>query len=161
MRPLVSAIPDAFRRWFAEARCRVEIPLIPWRITANSVELLVRTIDPGLRVLVRPDGLDMIVDHERTAWDVLLSVDVEPITMARGFKCAHCEPSERRLFSSLDELWVDHLFAPLEDFMKRLAEHDFVALYAMGGSNWARLGKGNAPTDARAVIRVKAAHAKA
>ena len=72
-----------------------------------------------------------------------VSEEVRPEKSHGGFVCAICErESKHRIFPTLEVLWLDHLFRPLEDCINtKLAVAQAVALYRTdhGGSTWARL----------------------
>ena len=96
---------------------------------------------------------DLVIsaDWEGACWDFLFSEEVRPEKSHGGFVCAICErESKHRIFPTLEALWLDHLFRPLEDWINtKLAVAQAVALYRTdhGGSTWARLVSASEPLD--------------
>jgi hypothetical protein len=88
---------------------------------------------------------DLVIsaEWEGECWDFLLSEEVRPALSQEGFVCSLCEQEgKHRIFPTLEALWLDHLFRPLEVWINTKLDAAWaVALYRRdgGGATWARL----------------------
>jgi hypothetical protein len=93
--------------------------------------------------LITLGDLVVAAEWQGECWDFLFSEEVRAENTPNGVLCSLCEQQgQRRLFPTSEALWRDHLFLPLETWIRtKLAVADAVALYrtSNGGARWARL----------------------
>jgi hypothetical protein len=145
-------LQHAFLAWFEEARSRLAIAISIGRSTPEVTEFTFALANPVLIGSLATCG-DLVIsaDWEGVCWDFLFSEEVRPEKSHGGVVCAVCErESKHRTFPTLEALWLDHLFRPLEDWINtKLAVAQAVPLYRTdhGGTTWARLVSAGEPLD--------------
>lgn len=99
---------------------------------------------PELEGGLTPTGLDIAAMRDGECWDFLLSLDVDPVEISSAWACSICEAEGRHeRFETLEALWRDHLFDPLEAWIaKELAPARGLEFHQRGGATWASLHKG-------------------
>ena len=145
-------LQHAFLAWLVEGRSRLAVAIKVGCSTPDVTEFGFASANPILAGSLATCG-DLVIsaDWEGVCWDFLFSEEVRPEKSHGGFVCAICErESKHRIFPTLEALWLDHLFRPLEDWINtKLAVAQAVALYRTdhGGSTWARLVSAGEPLD--------------
>lgn len=139
-----SDLLPTFLAWLDETRPRLALAVHPQRSTPDVIEFSFGLANPVLEGALTARGdLVVSVEWKDECWDLLLSEEVRPRKTAQGFVCVLCESQgDHRIFPSLEALYHDHLFHPLEDWINtKLAKAHAVALYRTDGgdSTWARL----------------------
>jgi hypothetical protein len=139
-----SGLQRAFVAWFEEARSRLTVAIKVGCSTHDFTEFSFALANPVLIGSLATCG-DLVIsaEWEGECWDFLLSEEVRPALSQEGFVCSLCEQEgKHRIFPTLEALWLDHLFRPLEDWINtKLGAAWAVALYRTdgGGATWARL----------------------
>lgn len=140
----------AFFDWLAEAQPRLTAPVHIRRSTPEFTEFDFGSASSVLIGSLTTCG-DLIIaaEWQGECWDFLFSEEVRLKRTPNGTLCSICEQQgQRRLFPTSEALWRDHLFLPLETWIKtKLAVAEAVALYQTpkGGARWARLILPNDP----------------
>ena len=139
-----SGLQRAFLAWIEESRSRLAIAICIGQSTPEVTEFTFVVANPVLIGSLTACG-DLVIsaEWEGECWDFLLSEEVRPALSQEGFVCSLCErEGKHRIFPTLEALWLDHLFRPLEDWINTKLDAAWaVALYRRdgGGATWARL----------------------
>jgi hypothetical protein len=139
-----AALQGAFLDWLADARPRLLISVHVRHSTPEVIEFGFEGADSVLvGSLIARGDLVVAADWQGDCWDFLLSEEVRPQQVKEGIVCSICEREGRhRIFPTMQALWRDHLFLPLENWINtKVAIAKAIALYQTpnGGARWARL----------------------
>ena len=103
----------AFFRWFESNKSRFSIPVRLKLFKGAKVKIEFKNHPECLRITANESNLGVRVYWNGEPWDGLLELDVSPVKTrdGDGFSCRLCLDQEKK-WSSLEELWADHLFEP-------------------------------------------------
>ena len=133
-------ISRAFRSWLGERDPQLSPGIVPGHEIAHA--LIFSLVGwPELEGSLTPTGLDIAAMRDGECWDLLLSLDVDPVEISSAWACSICEAEgKHERFATLDALWRDHLFDPLGEWIaKELAPARELEFQRLDGGRWARL----------------------
>jgi hypothetical protein len=88
--------------------------------------------------------IEIFVEYDNQRWDIIFNHDLEAKRDDREWFCELCakQGNPYRVFSTLEELWVEHLFNPLLNWVNsELAKAEALAICGSieSGATWAIL----------------------
>lgn len=119
----------------------------------SSIILHFKNLHPAFYIRIsRYYACEVFIDHANKSWDIIFDSDISPKQRDDGTwvcdmnESAHrSEPNIYPLFTepSLKALCETQMILPLMDWVKQLANSDYLCLYQTksGGISWARLEK--------------------
>lgn len=138
----VPRIQRAMMDWLAANRPRLAYRPVIVRRTRDNMELRLEGVTSTISVVLRRNGLDVLVEHEGEVVDMLLSLDATPGRRQGKVICLDClhDHGSSNEWSNREGLWSDHLLDPLADWIKGdLAEADRLAVHDLHGMTWGKL----------------------
>lgn len=103
----------AFFRWFEINHSRFSIPVRLKPLKGAMVKIEFKNHPECLTITANESNLGVWIYWDGEPWDGLLELDVSPVKTrdGDGFCCRLCLDHAKK-WSTLEELWVDHLFEP-------------------------------------------------
>ncbi|EQB12156.1 hypothetical protein [Sphingobium lactosutens] len=139
---------EAFASWFAAAGLH-DIMAVEPCVGRDAVEINFLIGGGAIRGYAHPVGISVSAVLGDECWDFLFDEDVVPVNDRAKWFCSFCEPNDRRLFLSIEALWIDHLFDPLRRWIdEQLRPATTLEFHRVEGATWARLT--TEPTEASA-----------
>ncbi len=133
-------IQRAFLKWLDESAPRLKQRIIVQRRTDRLICFEFDVGTPLLHGWLDRHEIVVAVDDDETTWDLILNLEAYPERTEAGVVCSLCTDDERRVFASRDELWRDHLFEPLLQWVNEtLAPAVAIALFEYHGMTQAKL----------------------
>lgn len=146
-----------FVRWITENRSSFVIPIAIDRTSRDAVHFHFQGVAKSLSgVLCRDGQLMVMASLEGECWDILIDFDLaERVAADRRYTCELCHPSSRKDYALRRDLWIEHSFVPLLQWINDvLAKNRFIEFHQLsqGGSTWVKLSvnetiRGGASTD--------------
>lgn len=85
-------------------------------------------------------GISISASWMNEVYDRLWDDDLVPVHEPYGWCCTLCSQAERAHFPTIEDLWADHLFAPLHEWVNgHLRQAVVLEFYSNGGATWALL----------------------
>jgi hypothetical protein len=147
-RPALIPVHRAFASWLCDVVAGLAVGVRIEKQTPESIEMSFDGMNPAVGAIIKYDEndetdafveLEVFVDWEGSNWDLILNLDCEPVRRADGYICDLCPPEDRKVFSSREALWRDHLFEPfLEWINEQLAQADVIGLSGSPGEGMTR-----------------------
>lgn len=133
-------IQRAFLEWFAESRCRFAVPLKIVRRSKYGIDLEFAGAQSMIAASLGSRSLDVHFFWKGEYWDDMLWNDISLKRTGNGYVCNMCEPDERKLYSTREELWRDHMFEVLLRWVNnRLIKSPWIEIYQEEGCTSAML----------------------
>ena len=133
-------VTRAFLLWLDERTSQLGCEIAIVHVAAEILTFSL-TRWPELEGSITPTGLDIAAMRDGECWDLLLSLDVDPVEISSGWACSICDSEgKHERFATLDFLWCDHLFDPLEAWIAmELAPTRELEFHQQGGATWVSL----------------------
>jgi hypothetical protein len=146
----VKAIPrnpiqHSFFRWYRKNRTRFLIPFRISKISADYVKMYFQNYPDCLSVSLSRNAIGVYVEWQGEPWDELIDYDASPFPTSGGYKCKQCvyeNGDSATLFSSREEMWLDHVFNPFLNWVNTvLAPARWLRISSVGdgGATWAKV----------------------
>ena len=133
-------IQRAFLAWLDESARRFKRRIILRRRTDRFIRFEFDVGGPFLHGWLNRHEIVIAVDDDETTWDLILNLEAFPERSDGGIICGLCTHDKRRVFASREELWCDHLFEPLLQWVNEtLAPAVAIALLEYNGMTEAKL----------------------
>ena len=134
-------IQGAFITWLANNKSRFLVPTSVGRRDDQSLDILLQGVNPIIQVSLNDGELVAATEWQGKCIDFLFSFESYPTKLADGsYYCEHCTDEARRVFASLEDLWVDHLFEPFLVWVnEKLVPSPWLSLNDLGGLTYAKL----------------------
>nr|WP_315246036.1 hypothetical protein [uncultured Albidiferax sp.] len=121
MRKLIQSLPRpriqrAFVVWLRENRARFAVPVRLTKVKATGILLHFTNQPECLFVWLSRGDLSVYVEWQGLTWDMLISLDAEPVLTAEGYRCSFCEVSDTT-WPTREALWTEHLFEPFLEWV--------------------------------------------
>ena len=91
-------------------------------------------------------GIDVFAVRDGETWDIIWNSDIRPVEFDDGWGCGFCiDAWEKQLYpkpavySSPEDLWIEHTLEPLRDWLEKLAKASGIAFIDYDGATEARL----------------------
>lgn len=131
---------EAFNAWFASAVDLHDIMQFEPFEDRDAMEISFLIGRGALLGYGHPTGISIAVMLDDECWDFLFDEEVVPENDEAAWHCSLCATSDRRLFPSVEALWMDHLFDPLRRWIdKQLRPATALEFHQVEGATWARL----------------------
>ncbi|MGA1809475.1 hypothetical protein VHN57_20385 [Sphingobium sp. WW5] len=135
MRPFT----EAFTSWFATAGLDDLVAFEPCA-DRDTVDISFLIGGRAMQGYAHPSGISIAAMLGEECWDFLFDEDVVPVNDGAAWFCSLCEPNDRRLFLSIEALWVSHLFEPLRRWInEQLRPATALEYHRVDGATWVRL----------------------
>jgi len=133
-------IQRAFLAWLDESAPRLKQRIMLRRRTDRLICFEFDVGAPLLHGWLDRHEIGIAVGDDHTTWDLILVLEAVPERTGAGVVCIQCARNEQRVFSSREELWRDHLFEPLLQWVNEtLAPAVAIALFEYDGATEAKL----------------------
>ena len=134
-------IQKDFGRWLSRNRSRFRFqPVIVKKRKDSIIGLRFMGISQKIGCVITRHCADIYVSHQGECWDILIDLGAVERKSSAGYYCELCEPDQRELFDTREELWESHCFEPLLEWVnKNLGESRWVSLFATKGTTWAEI----------------------
>ncbi len=134
---------SAFAEWMETDNDRFEKLWAATDPVDDRIGLSMHRFTRYLSVSLSPTGVTVAVKWDGECWDLLFDDDLVARRTAAGeWHCKLC-PRPRTKFARIEDLWIDHLFAPLADWIERaLMPARALFLCEIKGVRWASLTDG-------------------
>ena len=147
-----TGLQRAFRDWLDDAQPRLAVGIRIGYAGLDGIEFGFAVANPVLvGALITGGELVVAAEWEGECWDFLFCEEARPKETSTGYVCWICEAEgKHRTFPTIEALWRNHLFRPLEDWITtKLADAQAVALCRSdsGGTTWARLVRADDQAD--------------
>jgi hypothetical protein len=106
-------IQRAFLAWLGESAPRLKRRIILRRRTDEAIRFEFGVGAPYLHGWLNRREVVVAVNVEEMTWDLILNLEADPERTEGGVACSLCDDDKRRVFASREELWRDHLFERL------------------------------------------------
>ena len=151
-----TGLQRAFRDWLDDAQPRLAIGIHIGYAGQDGIEFSFAVANPVLvGALITGGELVVSAQWEGECWDFLFCEEARLKETSAGYVCRLCGST----FPTIEALWRDHLFRPLEDWINtKLADAQAVALYLSddGDTTWARLVRsGDQADSAEFVVQLR------
>jgi hypothetical protein len=104
----------AFLEWLDEVRHRLAVAICIHRSGPDGIEFSFAVANPVLvGALITGGELVASAQWEGECWDFLFAQEARPRKASAGYVCWICDAEgKHRVFSTIEDLWRDHLFRP-------------------------------------------------
>jgi hypothetical protein len=131
---------DAFREWFATAIDVHHIMSFEPCGDRDAVEINFSVGGRALEGHANSGGVSVAAILRQECWDLLLDEDVVAENGSEGWSCSLCAIDDRRHYHSITNLWEDHLFRPLKNWIvTSLIPARAISFHSYEGATWAAL----------------------
>lgn len=131
----------AFIRWATGNQARFDIPLFIKKRTDALIEIEFGGVTDNIAAQVNTIGIVVIARHDHKLWDILIEFEAYIKKSDSGYICEWCWENPNNIetdlksFASRDELWRDHIFEPLLEWINtKLAKAWWVRFYGIPDS---------------------------
>ena len=144
-----SDLQGAFITWHATNKDRFLIPVSVKMRHDRSLTILLHGVNPIIKISLDDRDLVAATELQGRCIDLLFSFESCPTKLAGGrYCCELCTDEPQRVFESLEDLWIDHLFEPfLEWVNETLVPSPWLSLNDVGGATYAKLLQENPTTE--------------
>lgn len=138
----------AFGAWFAVAVDLHDTMAFATGEDRDSIEINFLVGDGALRGYAHKEGISVAAMLDGECWDFMFDEDLVAVNDGADWVCSLCPSSHRRLFSSIEALWIDHLFEPLRRWgNEKLRPAISLEFHRQGDATWARLRNERHPIE--------------
>ena len=136
-----SDIQGAFIAWLATNKDRFLIQVSAGIRDDRSLTILLQGVNPIIQISLNDRDLVAATELHGKCIDLLFSFESCPEQLANGgYYCKLCTDEPQRVFESLEDLWIDHLFKPFLAWVnEKLAPSPWLSLNDVGGTTYAML----------------------
>lgn len=129
----------AFTEWFATVDLGDIMTFEPAK-SRDAVEISFLVGGSALHGYAHAAGMSVSASWSGEVYDRLWDDDLVPVHEPYGWCCTLCSQAERAHFPTIEDLWADHLFAPLHEWVNgHLRPAVALEFYRNGGVTWALL----------------------
>jgi hypothetical protein len=143
--PLRRARPHhrVFHDWLDGNRSRFAHPVELQKKPGQWGKYSFAGIHPAISGSLTESGLNVSAEYQGECWDLLFDVDAYPKKVPEGYVCRECLPGYQKLFVSRSDLWADHLFERLLNWVnEELSRAQWLVLEAIPPEySWAHLAE--------------------
>lgn len=137
--PHVSQFNHAFAQWLRTDLDRAHRCWGAPDYRDDTVTLRLTRFAPHLVAHLSRHGVNVAVELEAECWDLLWCEDLVARDDLDGWRCSSC-PENSPAYSSLEALWVAHLFDPLAAWIEHALEPaGALHINIIDGASWAAL----------------------
>ena len=134
-------IQGAFIAWLATNKNRFLVPVSVGTRTTHSLDILLGGVNPIIQISLNDRDLVAATEWQGRCIDFLFSFESCPAQLANGrYCCELCTDEPQRVFESLEDLWIDHIFEPFLVWVnEKLVPSPWLSLNDLGGATYAML----------------------
>lgn len=149
-----SFILKTFGCWLRQNRRRFRFQPVIVKRLKNCIQLRFKGISQKIQCVITQHCADIYVSHQGECWDILIDFGVAERKSSAGYYCELCEPDTRGFFSTREELWIEHCFEPLLEWVNGSFDNShWVYLLATKGATWAEIkGKDDVKVDSKYLV---------
>jgi hypothetical protein len=132
-----------FLAWLDRSRLPVRVEITD--IKSNQVNFDIEGWN-CLEGRLNDGGIDVFAVRDGETWDIIWNSDIRPVEFDDGWDCGFCiDAWEKQLYpkpavySSPEDLWIEHTLEPLRDWLEKLKKSAGVAFIDYDGATEAKL----------------------